>query len=101
MCGKLKEMQKDNALSNIRIKTNNYKDKKWTWKCIKIQYFETKHTSIKCVKEFGPCVQEHFFHSIFCTQPPVRKYLSKKAIARNVGNQITPLLVLGHGSSVY
>lgn len=26
MCGKLKEMQKDNALSNIRIKTNNYKD---------------------------------------------------------------------------
>lgn len=26
MCGNLKEMQKDNALSNIRIKTNNYKD---------------------------------------------------------------------------
>lgn len=26
MCGKLKEMQKDNTLSNIRIKTNNCKD---------------------------------------------------------------------------
>lgn len=38
----------------------------------------------------GPCVKEHYFHSIFCTQPPVRKYLSKKALARNSGNQITP-----------
>lgn len=100
MCGKLKEMQKDNALSNIRIKTNNYKDNRELESVSNLIFWDKAHINKMCLR-ISPCVKEHFFHSIFCTQPPVRKYLSKKAIARNSGNQITPLLVLGHGSSVY
>lgn len=65
MCGKLKEMQKDNALSNIRIKTHNYnKDNRELESVSNLIFWDKAHINKMCLR-IGPCVKENFFHSIF------------------------------------